>query len=294
MQNYPFGSNLTDINSITFLVLSDLHLNSKKLEKLKNWYFSSSTQKLDYLLILGDFDNIPQEKVKGNIEIDKEICAKSEANISNILSFLEFVACPIFYIPGNHDAYTLFLKDPAINPIEHKKLTQNSTNLHLTNFQITKDLQFIGVGGSIPAYKKQKQGFALFYEGFPYQTDEEFEKDLDKIKGMFSEKIQTILLTHNGPEFSSTSVNFNEDPNDPIYFGSMSLFKRLSFKNNVLLNFHGHIHGGVGKSRINDVDVVNPGSLSNGDFCILELVKNSLGNKWIVKSTNFLNLNAFH
>ena len=291
MENYPFGLGVADLNNMTFLIISDIHLNHKKLEKLKNWYFSSFSQKLDFLLILGDFDNIPQS----NLEVDKEICAKSEANISNILSFLEFVACPIFYLPGNHDAFTLFLKDPAINPLEHKKLTQNSTNLHLSNFLITKDLQFVGVGGSIPAFRKQDQGLFQIYEGFPYKKDEEFEMDLQKIKGFFSDKVQTILLTHNGPEFSSTSLNLVDQPNNPIYFGSMSLFKLLAQQNNnILLNCHGHIHDGTGKVKIGTVDILNPGSLGHGNFCILELAKNNVENKWIVKSTNFLNLNAFN
>lgn len=287
-KTYPFINKNQDANSLIFLIISDLHLNIKKLEKLKNWFFSTPTQKIDYLLILGDFDNVQQTKP----EINNEICAKSEANISNILSFLEFVACPIIYIPGNHDAYTLFKIDDAVNPFENKKLTQNSINLHLTSFSITKDLQFIGVGGSIPAFKKSL-GPKPIYEGFPYIKDSDFEQDLLKIKELFSDKIQTILLTHNGPEFSSTSMNFTADPKDPISFGSLSLFNVLAEKNNILMNCHGHIHDGTGKSIINGIDIINPGSLSNGDFCSVELCRNITDSRWIKKTINFLNLDAF-
>lgn len=288
MQNYPFGLTISNSSSLSFLIISDLHMNYKKLEKLKNWFCSNLSQKFDYLLILGDFDNIEQTKP----EVLKEICAKSESNISNILSFLEFIACPIIYLPGNHDPYTIFNIDPSINSLEHKKLTQNSTNCHLSNISITKDLQFVGVGGSIPAFKKSKE--SPFYKGFPYQSDTEFSEELIKIRPLFSSQVQTILLTHTGPEFSSTSLNMSDDPNDPIYFGSMSLFKMISSNNNILVNLHGHIHDGVGKARINRVDVINPGSLSNGDFCIMELGRNFVENKWIVKSTNFMNLDAFN
>jgi len=288
MKSYPFGLSISDSKSLSFLIISDLHLNHKKLEKLKNW-FCSFSQKIDYLLILGDFDNVSQT----NPEIIKEICAKSESNISNILSFLEFVACPIVYLPGNHDAYSLFKRDEGINPFENKKLTQNSNNCHLANILITDDLQFVGVGGSTPAFKKTNPN--PFYEGFPYQNDSEFSKELGNIKHFLSDAKQTILLTHTGPEFSSTSINLSDDVNDPIYFGSLALFKLISDKsNNILINLHGHIHDGVGKSRINRVDVVNPGSLSNGDFCILELARNFVDSKWIVKSTNFINLDAFN
>lgn len=285
---YPFGIKTSETNLLTLLIISDLHLNSKKLEKLKNWFFSSFTQKLDFLLILGDFDNISQTIG----EINKELCAKSEANISNILSFLEFVACPILYIPGNHDAFSIFKIDDGVNPYENKKLTQNSMNLHLTNYEITKDLQIIGLGGSIPAFKKSL-GEQPIYQGFPYKTDAEFEKDLNNIKEFFSDKVQTIFLTHNGPEFSSTSINFVSDPKDPIYFGSNSLFQFLTQKHNILVNLHGHIHDGAGKTRIADVEVINPGSLNNGEFCLLELCRNSIDKKWIVKSTNFMTLDAF-
>lgn len=284
----PFGIKTSETDSITLLIISDLHLNSKKLEKLKNWFFSSFTQKLDFLLILGDFDNISQ-KIG---EMNKELCAKSEANISNILSFLEFVACPILYIPGNHDAFSIFKIDDGVNPYENKKLTQNSINVHQTTYEITKDLQIIGLGGSIPAFKKSL-GEKPIYQGFPYKNDTEFETDLTKIKELFSEQVQTIFLTHNGPEFSSTAINFVDDPKDPIYFGSNSLFQFITQKHNILVNLHGHIHDGVGKTRIGGVEVINPGSLNNGDFCLLDLCRNSVDNKWIVKSTKFMTLDAF-
>ena len=179
-----------------------------------------------------------------------------------------------------------------MNPFEHKKLTQSSTNLHMATFQINKDLQILGLGGSIPAFKEKEN--KPFYEGFPYMTDDELRKDIEKIKGAFSEKTQTIFLTHNGPENSSTSLNYSSDPNDPIYFGSKALFEVLREKNNILVNCHGHIHDAAGKSRINNVEIINPGSLGHGDFCILQIARNSVDNKWIVKMISFLNLDAFN
>ena len=288
--SYPFGISPVDSPLLNFLIISDIHLNFKKLEKLKNWFFSTSPEKIDYVLILGDFDNIKQTTP----EIDKIVCAKSESNISNILAFLEFFAVPMFYIPGNHDSFSLFVHNPEVNPFDHKKLTQSSTNLHLTRFQINKDLQIVGLGGAIPAFKLPIDEKKPFYEGFPYQNDSEFKKDIEKIQEFFSENLQTILITHNGPTNSSTAIDYSSYPKEPIYFGSNGLFEVLQGKNNILVNCHGHIHDGAGRARINNIDVINPGSLGRGDFCTLTIVRNSVGNKWIVKNMNFLSLDGFN
>lgn len=47
-------------------------------------------------------------------EVDLEICVPSEEQIIKILNCLEYFECPIFYIPGNHDPYSLF-KPTIIN-----------------------------------------------------------------------------------------------------------------------------------------------------------------------------------
>lgn len=110
-------------SSYNFLIISDLHMNHKKLEKLKSWYFAYDNNKIDYLLILGDFDNLKSPTPISEI-------SESESRISNILSFVEFFGCPILYIPGNHDPSSLFQIDVQTNPLEIKKLTQHSINLH--------------------------------------------------------------------------------------------------------------------------------------------------------------------
>lgn len=60
---------------------------------------------IDFVAVLGDFDNLPNSV---NSEVGESERAKSEATITNILTFLEFLACPILFIPGNHDPATLF------------------------------------------------------------------------------------------------------------------------------------------------------------------------------------------
>lgn len=123
-------------SSFTFILISDLHMNHKKLEKLKSWYFSFLEEKIDFVFALGDFDNLKNPCSRQD-QID------SEARISNILCFLEFFACPIIYLPGNHDPDTLFQIEEEINPTELKKLTQHSVNLHKRKFTFFLTIQKI-------------------------------------------------------------------------------------------------------------------------------------------------------
>lgn len=105
--------------------------------------------------------------------------------------------------------------------------------------------------------------------------------------------VQTIFMTHVGPYGSSTTVD-TESMENPIYGGSKALSQTLaSGRYNILVNLHGHIHVGTGRSNIKGIQVINPGSLSLGNFGVLELVKENVMNKWIVKQTEFINLNAF-
>lgn len=99
---------------------------TKKLEKLKLWYAKNCKQRIHYVFALGDFDNLD------NLNPKKEDSINQLENISNVLTFLEFVSAPIIYIPGNHDTPELFSKE--------QKLTQHSTNIHSNKVSIASDL----------------------------------------------------------------------------------------------------------------------------------------------------------
>ena len=64
----------------------------------------------------------------------------------------------------------------------------------------------------------------------------------------------------------------------------------MSKEHDILLNIHGHTHNGLGRTYIDQVMVLNPGSLKEGNFCILKLIKKD---KWHVYSTEFINLINF-
>jgi Icc-related predicted phosphoesterase len=80
-----------------------------------------------------------------------------------------------------------------------------------------------------------------------------------------------------------------------VFSGSKTLNTLLKNpKYNFLVNIHGHTHAGTGRSNVNKVQVINPGSLKEGNFAILSLEKSEVSQTWIIKSTEFINLDAFY
>lgn len=100
----PFAYSEKREKDLVLLVVSDIHLDHKKLEKLKGWHKDYNNDIIDFVLIPGDFDNLIQ--VKGKTDINET--SKSEARITNLLNFLEFFSCPLLVIPGNHDPLPMF------------------------------------------------------------------------------------------------------------------------------------------------------------------------------------------
>lgn len=75
---------------------------------------------------------------------------------------------------------------------------------------VAPGLHILGAGGSIPGFRNGKK----YWNSFPYESDEEFAKDLTMILDPFffpegssssplGEKDAVILMTHNGPDQSS-------------------------------------------------------------------------------------------
>jgi len=98
----PFAYAEKRERDIVCVLLSDLHLEHKKLEKLKGWHKDCNNDIIDYVLVMGDFDNLTTQQ-----QTDFNECCRSEARITNLLNFLEFFSCPILLIPGNHDPHTM-------------------------------------------------------------------------------------------------------------------------------------------------------------------------------------------
>mmetsp|Transcript_24106 Transcript_24106/g.21174 ORF Transcript_24106/g.21174 Transcript_24106/m.21174 type:complete len:189 (+) Transcript_24106:98-664(+) len=164
---HPFEDEKLKNNHLNILLVSDIHMGTKKLEKLKSWFYDKYKQRVHYVFASGDFDNIDNNNPS---KTDNQI--KQYENLSNILAYLEFASVPIIYIPGNHDVPEILEKQT--------KLTQHSILIQNASYKLAEGLQVVGCGGSIPAFTRKNGKSELFWEGYPYSSDNDFGVDLRK------------------------------------------------------------------------------------------------------------------
>ena len=246
-----FPESLRSRTSLKIVHVTDYHMKEQYAEKLKLWFLQKSDRDIDAVIMTGDFDTL---KIYSK-DPDHPEYPLSESRISSFLRYLEFFASPIYYVPGNHDPASMFFKNKEL-----QGLTPFSFNLHKETMQVAKGLFFAGIGGSCPAEKiqvKRKAGekakdMELIWEGFPYATDDESKFDIKLLDkglselGKAHEDPSVLLLTHNGPYFSSTCV-CSYDGNEKILTGSRQIEKLiLKHRDKIFLNMHGHCHSGRG------------------------------------------------
>jgi Icc-related predicted phosphoesterase len=291
---------LQNVNELNFLVVTDIHKSLPYIEKLKEWQMETKHM-FDYVFCLGDILNLKEEDQKND-----EIVFKSEGELSSIINYLENICLNVLYIPGNHEPHTLFRKCPP-------KLTVKSQNIHKCFYQITKDLYVFGFGGSVPTIlsKFNVDQTCLFtditndilWEGYPFIGDydsadnafktefmEAWSSGLEEIKNERGtlEGIKFILLTHNGPFYSNTSVlNYK---NRFSYMGSKFLNNFINNSTDILADLHGHTHDGKGLCKVNNVEVINAGPLLFGNFLRMKLKRDTML-EWCVAGLEFNNLN---
>ena len=107
----------TNKNNIRILIISDIHQESSKIDKLRK-YCEYNKINYDYIFCMGDFDSLYIKEQQDDIIIEESI-----EIIKNILQLLETLCKRIFYIPGNHDPKILFSKNSP-------QLTLYSQNIH--------------------------------------------------------------------------------------------------------------------------------------------------------------------
>jgi len=285
-----FSEQMVEKREVKILFLTDYHMMKERVEKLKDWYLSQPDKDVSMVVVGGDFDNLKEQNF--NKEAENE---ESEARISAFLHFLEFFACKIYYVPGNHDPPTLFscVEDKAGSRV----LTQNSVNVHKRLVSLGAGLSIVGIGGSIPAKKRNhKTGeVETVWSSYPYEKDEDMEGDLSHVQKLVDGcKDQIIFLSHNGPHESSTTT-FSFDEEESIKGGSESLTKFvLKNSDKLLLNLHGHIHPGQGMAKLNLVPIINGGGFTCGEFCKVHLLFDEDASKWRMRSCTFFDLNAYN
>ena len=92
-------------------------------------------------------------------------------------------------------------------------------------------------------------------------------------------------MTHDGPMGSATAIDkttrMNE--NSDIIFGSPSYAKYIEdHQGRVVVAVHGHVHDGTPLDKIDNVRILNPGSLKFGEFAEVVLRENPQYCTWRV------------
>lgn len=289
---------------LDILLVTDLHMSVSYLEKLKEWQIENKAM-FNYIFCTGDFLSLSYPENN-----DLDVIPKAEADISSLLSYLENMCLNVLYVGGNHDPITLF-EDNLLC------LTVRSKNLHKNFLKLANDLYVFGLGGSIPTlesnFKILDKEFIpysdvsnkILWKGYPYndsqedpcykRADETYRKDIENAYNIVmneikenntTQNIKFILLTHNGPFYSST--NIREFNNKCAYMGSLALHEFLKDKYDIFLNIHGHNHF-PGMCYFDNKTIINAGSLKEGKFARLKL-KRDYNDEWQINKMEFLSL----
>lgn len=173
----------------------------------------------------------------------------------DILNEISSFDVPVLAIPGNCDPESIHGK------IESSK----AVNIHCKNM-IIKDIGICGFGGSNPT---------------PFNTPLEFEEVqiYDEARRVFegiSDQKITLFITHAPPYGTETDLL----PSG-VHVGSKSIRKIIE-EFQPSLNICGHIHESRGSDKIGKTTVVNPGQISDGYGCLIN-IDGSQGGKIEIK-----------
>ncbi|XP_064394727.1 uncharacterized protein LOC135341964 isoform X2 [Halichondria panicea] len=245
----------------------------------------STNQRVDVVLLSGDLANVPMENMTSLTTLELE---EQHALVHKVVSEFLPISKHIYFIPGNHDVITTYSVSASM---------ESPVNVHLRCVEIAPALHLVGAGGSVPGYRNGAQ----CWDSFPYPSDEAFAADLTKIldpvfmeEGALSHTDAVILMTHNGPDQSSTTVA-RADPANPVLSGSTALYKALcrqQLQQHVVLNIHGHTHDAPGSTRLGKTAIVNPGALVEERYGLYTLSRQGsrVAPAWKLSSITLLNL----
>jgi Icc-related predicted phosphoesterase len=258
------------------LLVSDSHVNGAQLNRLAQWLAESKCE-YDVVIACGNMANLVNKK---RTEPSTEYRA-TEQLVDTLTFLLEHVKKPVIYVPGNTDPSQTFT---------HGIEMPHVINAHKRAVQLDDTLVLLGLGGSIPVQKDQKD----ILEGYPYQKDEDLGKDLtacfETADKSFGPEMSYIVLTHLGPSDSTTTDVYLGK--EKVNAGSRALADALkAHSSQVLCNIHGHsaVSEGMTKPCASTMQVINPGGVTCGRFGELNLAKLPTG-KWQVVGVKFFNL----
>ena len=168
--------------------------------------------------------------------------------IEELLNEISYIGIAVLALPGNCDPES-----------SHVHIDQSqATNIHARNV-IIQNIGICGFGGSNPT---------------PFDTPLEFEEvqiyDEAKrtIEGIKDQEI-TIFITHAPPHNTKTDLLPSGS-----HVGSKSLRKIIE-EVQPTLNICGHIHEARGMDKIGNTTIANPGQLSQGHACLIQIPDDS-------------------
>eukprot|EP01012_Entosiphon_sulcatum_P065944 TRINITY_DN94993_c0_g1_i1.p1 TRINITY_DN94993_c0_g1~~TRINITY_DN94993_c0_g1_i1.p1 ORF type:complete len:265 (+),score=38.12 TRINITY_DN94993_c0_g1_i1:28-822(+) len=255
---------------LNVLVPSDIHFAMHRVEAMKTWLAMEKVV-VDVILCPGDTLSLDN----GTASVEETTAALSDLN--KVLAALRSICDRLIFLPGNHDPPQLFTP-------EYSSPWAGATCLHKRVTELAPGLVIAGLGGSVPAYR----GTERVWTGYPYAETGDIAPDcqelVETVKAVSPPPASVILFTHCGPAQASTATATISQP--PVQSGAPALGDALrDLWPAVFLAIHGHTHDAAGSSWIDRVQVVNPGSLSEGRFAVLKLQEKS--NRWELSSARF-------
>ncbi len=163
---------------------------------------------------------------------------------AEILNEISKFDVPVLTIPGNCDPITI-----------HSKIENSQAiNIHGKNV-IIKNIGICGFGGSNPT---------------PFNTPLEFEEiqiyeEARKVFKTISNQRILLFITHAPPYGTKTDQLTSGD-----HVGSKSI-RRIIEEFQPTLNICGHVHESKGVDKIGKTKVINPGELSDGYGCLINI-----------------------
>lgn len=138
----------------------------------------------------------------------------------------------------------------------------NVINIH-DNTSNIGDIKLVGFGGSNPT---------------PFDTPNEYSdeflyENLNKYSDILASDSFTILVTHAPP------LDTNADKIESGAHVGSSAVRKIIEETQPTLNVCGHVHESIGKDKVGNTIVVNPGDANSGHACIIELSDEDIENK---------------
>ncbi|MBN1182897.1 MAG: metallophosphoesterase family protein [Bacteroidales bacterium] len=210
---------------MNIIILSDIHGSLSNYDRIKE-----KVAKADLVLLSGDITHFGR---RNEVEAIINIIRK---NNNHILA-----------VPGNCDYSDV-----------SRYLVEEGISLHCRYHNVL-NMQFIGVGGSLPC--PGKTPFEFTEEELGDYLHMTFEDNL--VKKPF------ILLSHQ-PPFGTINDKVNG-----MHVGSKQIREFIE-NTQPLVCFCGHIHEGVGIDKIGSTYIVNPGPFREGKYAYAVLENNNI------------------